>query len=115
MEFKRLADGGYKRKAGGTRARLHGRVQVLDGDRRWKCGGGKQQRSEDITTVEKCVCMCVFALLQWPHLPLHPVREAQSCGGGGVGSPPSASDTHTHMLSLWLIHTLHEAAVAEWL
>lgn len=30
------------------------------------------------------MCVYVFALLQWPHLPLHPVKEAQS-EGGGVG------------------------------
>lgn len=34
---------------------------------------GKSEGSEDITSVEKCVCVC---LLQWPHLPLHPVKEA---------------------------------------
>lgn len=38
---------------------------------------GKSERSEDITTIEKCVCVCVFALLQWPHLPHHPVKKAQ--------------------------------------
>lgn len=69
----------------------------------WKDGSveaGKSERSEDITAIEKWVhvCVCVFALLQWPHLPLHPVKEAQS-SGGGVGSPPSATTTHTYSRS----------------
>lgn len=70
-----------------------------------KCGGGKEREKRGHNSRRK---MCVFALLQWPHLPLHPVKEAQSTGGGVV-SPPSTS--HTYALSLFppslrLIHTL---------
>lgn len=42
---------------------------------RWKCGGGKDREKRGHNDHRKIrVCVCVFALLQWPHLPLHPVK-----------------------------------------
>lgn len=53
-------------------ARERGSLEKLRRDGRVEAG--KSEGSEDLTTIGKCVC--AFCLLQWPHLPLHPVKEA---------------------------------------
>jgi len=64
-------------KARGVRASRRGNEAE---SKSWKeterlnCGGGKEREKRGHHSHSQ-ICVCVFALLQWPHLPLHPVRR----------------------------------------